>query len=168
MNAIPMSPPSPTVQTPSRRTEPWPIALAIFFAGFIACIASFITFAVRQRMDLVRPDYYEDEIRYQVQMNRVDRTRALGSEAALSLDAARQNLKVRIPGSHAAALESGSIQLYRPSDARADRVWTLKPGTAGTQEVGLSDLGRGRWRARVRWKTGGLEYHLEEALVLGQ
>lgn len=168
MNTVPLSPPTSPAPTTSPRTEPWPIALAIFFAVFIGCIASFIVFAVRQRMDLVRPDYYEDEIRYQVQMNRVDRTRALGGSASLSMDAVRQALKVRIPAAHAAALESGSVQLYRPSDAGADRVWTLKPGTDGMQEVSLSDLGRGRWRARARWKSGGLEYHLEESLILGR
>ncbi len=151
-----------------RRWDPWPVGLVVFFAVFISCVAAFITFAVSQQMDLVRPDYYEEEIRYQVQLDRLGRTRALGPEAALSLDAFARRAWVRVPAAHVAAGARGTVTLYRPSDARADRIVALQPSMGGEQVVSMEGQGPGLWRVRVRWASGGTEYHLEDSVVLGR
>jgi len=153
--------PKPVVSRP--RWEPWPIGIAVFLLVFVACVASLITFAVRQKMDLVRPDYYEEEIRYQVQFDRVTRTRALGKAAQLVADIHRREMRVSIPTTHVGGLIRGTIQFYRPSDAGQDRVIPLKPGKDGSQVESMLGLGAGLWRARVRWAAGGLEYSMEES-----
>lgn len=147
------------------RWEPWPLGIAAFLFVFVSCIAAFITFAVRQQMDLVRPDYYEEEIRYQVQFDRLERTRALGAAARITADATRSTLEVGIPAAHASALTAGTIQFYRPSDAGQDRVIPLKPSADGVQDSDISDLGPGLWRVRVRWTTGGKEYAMDDNFV---
>lgn len=149
---------------PPRRLEPWPIGIAAFLAVFAAAAATYIAFAVGQRMDLVRPDYYEEEIRYQVQYDRLSRTRALGAEASLGVQTTARQLEVRIPASHAAALSSGTIQLYRPSNADSDQILKLAPAADGRQVVDIAGLEPGLWRAKVRWASGGLEYHLESSV----
>ena len=55
----------------------WPYAIAGYFALAITGIAIFITWAVRQNMDLVRSDYYEHEILFQKHIDAVNRTRPL-------------------------------------------------------------------------------------------
>jgi len=141
------------------------VGIAAFLFVFVSCIAAFITFAVRQQMDLVRPDYYEEEIRYQVQFDRLERTRSLGAGARITADAMRGTLEVGIPAAHASALTAGTIQFYRPSDAGQDRVIPLKPSSEGVQKAAISDLGAGLWRVRVRWTTGGKEYAMDETFV---
>lgn len=163
-------PPShvPTPRQAGGRWEPWPVGLAVFFALFVSSVMAFIAFALSQRMDLVRPDYYEDEIRYQVQLNRVRRTHQLGASAAMAPDPASRRVRVRVPAAHVASGLQGTVTLYRPSDARADRTLSLEPSAAGEQEVSLAGLGPGLWRVRARWQAGGLEYHLEDSVVLGR
>ena len=141
------------------------MGIAAFLFVFVSCAAAFITFAVRQQMDLVRPDYYEEEIRYQVQFDRLERTRALGTAARINADAVRGLLEVGIPAAHASALSSGTIQFYRPSDAGQDRVIPLAPSVDGWQTAALGDLGPGLWRVRVRWSTGGKEYAMDDTFV---
>jgi len=158
--------PSAAPVRPSRRWDPWPIGITAFLVVFAGCVAGFIAFAVRQQNDLVRPDYYEEEIRYQTQMNRIERTHSLGTSAAVTADVAGRELTVRIPVSHLATLSLGTVQLYRPSDAGRDRVVKLTPSAEGRQVVSLTDLEPGLWRARVRWTSGGLEYSMDDALVL--
>lgn len=154
------------VATPSKpRWEPWPVGIAAFLFVFVSCIAAFITFAVRQQMDLVRPDYYEEEIRYQVQFDRLERTRSLGAAARIAADSVRGTLEVLIPAAHASALTAGTIQFYRPSDAGQDRVIPLKPSAEGVQKAQIGDLGPGLWRVRVRWTTGGKEYAMDDTFV---
>ena len=163
---IPSGSAIPASRAPKPRWEPWPIGIAAFLFVFVSCVAAFITFAVRQKLDLVRPDYYEEEIRYQVQFDRVKRTRALGGAAQLLADSARRQMRVAIPVGHVTGRTQGTIQFYRPSDARQDRVIPLKPAADGSQLESLRELGPGLWRARVRWAAGGLEYSMEESFEL--
>ena len=69
----PSTPPAPAGR------NPWPIAIVSYFIIFIAFIAWFITFAMRQKMDLVRDDYYDQEIRFQQQIDRVQRTQSIST-----------------------------------------------------------------------------------------
>src|SRR5947207_839195 len=57
------------------RRNPWPIAIIAYFAVFISFIVTFIVWASHQRVDLVRADYYEAEIKFQQQIDRVERSR---------------------------------------------------------------------------------------------
>jgi nitrogen fixation protein FixH len=150
----------------ARRWEPWPIGLIVFFTVFVSLVASFITFAVRQQMDLVRPDYYEEEIRYQKQFDRIRRTQALGRGVGLVVDRAGKTLRVSIPVGHVVTYGSGTIQLYRPSDASQDQLVPVHPSAEGLQEVDLTGLSAGLWRAKLRWSAGGQEYSLDESLVI--
>jgi nitrogen fixation protein FixH len=158
--------PVPVPANSARRWEPWPIALIAFFTVFIGLVASFITFAVRQKMDLVRPDYYEEEIRYQKQFDRIRRTQGLGVEVGMKSDVSGGNLVVRIPAGHVVGLQEGTLQLYRPSDAAQDRLIRLEPGADGVQWVALGDLGEGLWRAKLRWSAGGEEFSLDEEVLI--
>ena len=150
----------------SRRWDPWPIGITAFLLVFAGCVAGYIVFALRQQNDLVRADYYEEEIRYQTQMNRINRTRALGLAAAVASDVSIGELWVRVPLPHLGTMSAGTIQLYRPSDAGRDRTVKLAPSADGRQVVSLAGMEPGLWRARVRWASGGLEYSMEDSLVL--
>ena len=44
--------------------------------------------ACSQKVDLVSPDYYEQELKFQGQIDRVERTRRAASQAAVAYDAA--------------------------------------------------------------------------------
>lgn len=151
---------------PTRRWEPWPIGIAAFLGVFVACVGSFITFAVRQQFDLVRPDYYEEEIRYQVQYNRLERARALGDEVHLAASPGSGLLTFRIPARQVDGLAAGTIQLYRPSDAGKDRIIPMRPDAKGSQEVRLDGLDEGLWRIKVRWTADGLEYAVDGSVVI--
>ena len=48
---------------PKKSLNPWPYAVIGFFVVFISLIVIFIVFSLGQEIQLVRPDYYEEEIR---------------------------------------------------------------------------------------------------------
>ncbi|MBI2949879.1 MAG: FixH family protein [Verrucomicrobia bacterium] len=145
----------------------WPIAIIGFFAVFITFMAGFITFAARQRMDLVRADYYEDEILYQRQIDRVKRTHPVRSEVAIALDAAQERLNVTLPVANSESPITGRIHLYRPSNASLDRELDLALKPDGTRQVAVKDLLPGLWRARLIWSVDGQEFYCDQPLVIG-
>ena len=148
------------------RLNPWPVAIIAYFIVFTAGIVAYIIFSLGQRMDLVRHDYYDEEIRYQEQINRLGRTGTFATELAATYDSTQAAIAVTIPGSHAQAAR-GTIRLYRPADARLDRELPLTVDAQGRQRVDARNLASGLWKVRVQWNVAGEEYFFDRTLVIG-
>lgn len=146
----------------------WPHAIIAWFVIFAAALAAWITFAVRQNLDLVRPDYYEEEIRYQKQLDRLNRTAAVRHEIAVEYDAPRHEITLRLPATHAAERPAGHVQFYRPADAALDFEVPLAVDASGRQRIGTGGLTAGQWKIRVQWNAGGHDYFFEQTTVLDE
>ncbi len=140
--------------------NPWPVGLVVFLGVFVACVVSFGVFAVRQPQDLVSPDYYDREIRYQEHIDRVARAGAASSGMSVSVDVATRTLALAL--SRGAV---GQVEFYRPANAQWDRILPLALDTEGCQRIDLSGLQAGLWRIRVVWSVGGLDYLREVRFV---
>lgn len=161
---------SPTHPNPSpipkAAWNPWPTALIAYFVVFIGCIIAYTAWALRQRVDLVGADYYEREIRYQQQIDRLGRTREFARDVAATYDAAQSAITISLPPAHAAPA-TGTIHLYRPADSRLDRELKLALDPQGRQRVDAGTLASGLWRARVQWTVNGQEYFFDRTLIIG-
>ena len=151
--------------TSSKRSA-WPYAIVGYFAIAITGIACFITWAVKQNMDLVRNDYYEQEILFQKHLDAAARTKALGANAAINFNANTHALCVRVPAAHLAQSFSGKLRLYRPSDAKLDQRFELKPSAAGEQFLNTAQFVPGLWKARAEWTANDVAYVIESNLVI--
>jgi nitrogen fixation protein FixH len=150
----------------SRRWDPWPVSIIVFFSLAIIGCVSFVIFCTRHPVDLVASDYYDQEVRYQDRLESLNRTR--GAQAgSVSLDAARKAILVHLPREHVASGLSGQVELYRPSAQQLDKRFPLRPGTDGVQTIDAAGLPDGLWKVRVSWAAGGQSYQLEEKIVLG-
>jgi hypothetical protein len=154
------------MKTSPRIANLWPYAILGWFVLVISFLATFATWAVQQNMDLVRADYYDEEIRYQQHLDRQQRTRGLAPGAAVGFEAAAQRIRVTLPAAHAARA-TGSIRLYRPSDARLDRERPLRLDPDGQQSLDARELPAGLWKVRVHWTTDGEEFFLEQPVITG-
>lgn len=155
------------MNAPAPARNLWPLGIVIAFATFIAGTAVLIVLAVSHRSELVTPDYYEQEIRHQQHMERVDRTQRLGAQASVSYDAGRQCLVIRIPLAHARAGATGRIHLYRASSSGLDRRLNLEPDSGGLQSIDFAGFPRGPWQVQVSWTAGGKEYYFDRRVVVG-
>ncbi|MEZ0487288.1 FixH family protein [Fibrella aquatica] len=131
------------------------VLVFIVFAGFIGSLVYLMT---RERIDLVRKDYYQDEITYQKQIDRVARTARTGNDSALTLDPERQQIALNLP----AGWEKGTLTFYRPSDSLKDRTIRL---VSNQRAVSTAGLVPGIWRAQLSWSVGGEEYYYEETFT---
>ena len=146
--------------------NPWPFAIMAFFAVLISCIVAFIIFATRNKMELVHANYYEDEMRFQQQMDRVKRTRALPAGVAATYDAKEDSITITLPQEHARLAATGRIELYRPSDSKLDRHLPLALSAEGAQRVEANTLRSGLWKVRVHWKVGGDEFFFDQSMLI--
>ena len=146
--------------------NPWPTAIIGFFAFFISAVVSFIVFAVRHPMDLVRPDYYEAEVRYQRHFDSLQRTQLVAAEVKVAYDAVQQCVSIALPAAHRLAGLNGHVQFYRPSDAGLDHVIPLAVDPTGRQQVDVRTLRHGLWKVRVHWQVKDAEFFCDRAVVL--
>lgn len=154
------------MNSPAKSLNPWPIAIIGFFAVFITFIASYVVFAAAQKMDLVRPDYYEEEIQYQHHLKRLDQTGPIRGGVAITYSPTEQSILVSLPQGRGPSKVNGSVQFYRPSDARLDRELPLGLNADGTQLFDVKNLRPGLWKVRVNWRLEHGEFYFEQAVVI--
>jgi hypothetical protein len=146
----------------------WPLGIIVALAVFITGTVGLIVMACSQRVDLVSPDYYERELKFQGQIDRVERTHHAASQASVAYDAAGKCITVLLPPDQAGREIIGRIELYRPSAAGLDRAVKLDPDAKGIQRLDASGLEPGLWRVRVSWTSEKQNYYLEQQVVVGQ
>jgi len=159
-----MSNPNP----PKSSFNPWPLGIVVFFAVAICAAVVFVVFCQRHKVDLVTSDYYEEEIRYQDQLDRMHRAASLEAPARVGYDAEAGRLTVNLPPDHLAKTPKGWIQLYRPSSAGLDQKIPLQVDMLGAQVIDVSGLAEGLWHIRVSWSASGADYYYDQKLVVGQ
>ncbi len=145
--------------------NPWPVALVVFLSLFGCYIAGFIVFASVQKMDLVREDYYDQEIRFQQQIDRVKRTSPVLADANIDYDRAGDLVNLRLPSVKNTDID-GTVTFYRPSDAGLDTNVKLGLDAAGHQSVSVRELKTGLWKVRVQWNAAGQDYYFEKPIVI--
>ena len=148
------------------RSNPWPYAIIGWMLLFGTGMAAWVVVAVRNDPELVRADYYEQEIAYQQQIDRLHRTAAVRSELSVAYDLAKAQVALRLPAAHLADKPAGTIHFYRPSNAKLDFHLPLTVDASGAQNIPTAKLQGGLWKVRVSWTSGGQEYFHDQSLVL--
>lgn len=148
--------------------NPWPYGIILFFVLLFCGLATVVVIAATHRESLVSENYYEQELKFQAQIDGAARAQKCGARLQLETEAGARagKLVVRLPAGQMARHCSGVIEFYRPSSPALDREFPLAPGADGSQTVDVSKLAAGLWQVRVRWTAGGEEYFLEQKIKL--
>jgi hypothetical protein len=150
----------------SPRVNLWPISIISFFSVAILGCITFVTFCSRHPADLISPNYYEDEVKYQGHIDRLQQTRERASLASVSYDTGTRTIMVSIPSEIAAGNPTGQIQLYRPSALNQDQLVKLELDARGRQTLNAAKLLPGLWKIRVSWTVAEHQYFIDQRLVV--
>lgn len=143
----------------------WPAGIIAFFVVFISFMMFVWAYANSQHVDLVVPNYYERQIKYQQQIDRIQRTKDLPEPLRLSYSSRQHLLEIYFPAFFLPEKVTGNITLYRPSDARMDYSVTIALNSEGKQFIPTENLLAGLWRIKIDWEADGLDYYYEEAVT---
>jgi hypothetical protein len=149
-----------------RSWNPWPISIVAFFTVAIIGCGTFIAFCSRHPADLVAADYYEQEVRYQGQIDRLQHAQQPTAAATVTYDAKTRLISIALPPNSSRGKPSGSIQLYRPSATNLDRQLKLAPNENGVQMIDASSLIPGLWKVHVSWTADQEEFYLDQKIVI--
>ena len=137
----------------------WIVVSFVLFAMFIGTL---VVFCVRQDSPLVSQQYYQEELDYQNQIERIENANALAESPEITI----VNDSLRITYIRFSEMENGKIKLFRPSDPRLDRQYDLLNSTQESQAFSIGDLQKGLYKARLLWEQDGKEFYIEKTIVI--
>lgn len=144
----------------------WGIGIAVAYAVFFLAMVSMVIASRFQRSDLVTRDYYEQEIKYQEQIDRLARTAAQGHALDIQFDAVLDAVSIQFPTAVAGSRVSGKIALFRPANAAYDKTYDISLDAANRQILSCDRLPRGMWRVKIAWRIDSEEFYTEEIVRL--
>lgn len=140
-------------------TMNWGTGIFLSFLGFIVVIMTMVTISVRMDgIELVTESYYEKEIVYQDQIDKEQATLDQNKDI-MTFDMKGQMILVDLPSG-----ASGTLHLFRPSDAALDQKIKLDGNSQRAIEVPINQLKSGYWKAQLNWIENGVEYYQEKKL----
>lgn len=139
----------------------WGHGLMIFFGGFVLLMVSLVIICMKQDdIHLVTQNYYEEEIRYQQQLDKMENARGLDYQA-IRYQSGDKTVDLNLPEG-----AEGTLHLFRPSDARLDQKFMVKMDKRNPFTVNLAHLQPGYWKLKLSWKEGDRAYYVEKQITI--
>lgn len=144
----------------------WGVGIFMFYGLFVVAVLALVLFVSLEEIQLVEPDYYEKELVFQQQIDRVKRTLELPSAVTFDYDRTGRVITVLYPPEVEPSRLAGRISLMRPSNADLDRMVQVLPDSTGRQVIDASALELGMWRLKASWMIDDVEYYSEDMIVI--
>ena len=144
----------------------WGTKIIVAFACFIGVISTMVYISMNQNISLVAENYYEEEMAYEDQIQRIKNNNALVQQIEFKLDRKTYEANFIYPNEIKNSFQKGTIQFFRASDARLDKEFAMTPKSVGGQKIDLNGFRTGLWSIKIKWESKDKEYYKELSLVL--
>lgn len=134
----------------------WGKGLVLAYAAFISVVFIMISISISKNVDLVTEDYYDKEIKYQEEIDRINNTNILKEQVIFNID--EPTVKIIFPVKSPQSVISGEILFYRPSESRKDFSITISADNSGSQSIDISGISKGLWKVKVIWNMDSTGY----------
>lgn len=142
----------------------WGFGIVVFVGIFMAFILTLVYKCSKENVDLVSSDYYDKEIQYQKQINRINNSSELTSQLVIKAEDGKVN--VLFPESFKGLKLQGNITFFKPDNAAKDFEVPLNLDDNLKQSISTKDLASGRWNVKVIYSDHQKEYYAEEKISL--
>jgi hypothetical protein len=141
----------------------WGTGIAIFYSFFVIAMLVFVYAATNQDISLVSDTYYEEDLSYQVKLDKIQRTNQLKHIFELSIEQNSTGISVTIPEelSHF----KGNMTLFHPAYAMLDQIYPIESNTQYKQLIPVQRLKKGRWLVKIEGENEGKNYYHEAYLL---
>lgn len=141
----------------------WGYKILLVYAVFVIGIMTLVFVSSNQKMDLVTPDYYGKELKFQQQIDESKRAGALSQEVRCEVK--ERVLIINLPAEFEGKKIEGELSIYCPSDMNKDKQFTIETAET-TINKNLPDGLKGMFEVHLKWKADGITYYFEKKLIL--
>jgi hypothetical protein len=141
----------------------WGHKIIIVFIIFAAGILTLVTKSMQTKIDLVTPDYYGEELKYQQVIDGRKQASSLSSPVKISQE--ENTVTLAFPAEMQDIPLSGNILFYRASNSSQDVSVPLQ-SQKGLLVLDKNRLQKGSYRIQLTWKANGKKYFQENAIMV--
>lgn len=139
----------------------WGIKIILSFVIFAAGIIIMVAISISKSTDLVSENYYEQEIKYQDQIDLLKNSREI--EKIISLTYADNLITIKSAGKKGL---KGEMHFYRTSNAAKDFKIDFSPDEKGMQTLTASNLDKGLWKVKMSLKDSSSKFFVEKSIFI--
>lgn len=141
----------------------WGYKIIFVYAIFVAGIVFMVVKSSFQNVDLVRPDYYEAELKYQETIDATQRANALSTKLKLTIN--EDTLKIVFPQEIKNTVAVANIWLYCIADVKKDENKIFSVVDANLN-MPLPAINKGLHDVKVSWEWNGQTYFSEQKIFI--
>lgn len=142
----------------------WGTGITVFIVFILLMNVVVIIFAFSQKVDLVTPNYYEKELKYQDEIDAQQKTLQLSENVIVEYKS--QIVVIQFPQEFYSKELDGNILLYRPADSSKDLKVEVKIDSTGKQMISTTRLAKGFWKVKINWSLENVTYSDEKSIFL--
>ena len=143
----------------------WGIRIIILLGAFISMVLFMVSRAMKEEFHLVTENYYEREVKYQEEIDKINNARALTQPISISYQPAENMVCIAFPDTHKRHVE-GKVYFFRPSDSSLDREFEADPDESGLQNINVKNFEIGLWQVKISWRYGQQEFQEEKNIII--
>ncbi len=137
----------------------WGWRIVMLYGGFVALMSFLVWKTTCVKDDLVTPDYYAKELKYQEQLDKQKRTNELKEQLSWNVDGRKVELK--FPADLVSKNVKADVLFYSPSEARKDFEVRCSPDSNGIYQVNSEKFEHGVYQMKIDWSVEGVSYYNE-------
>lgn len=142
----------------------WGKKIAILYIGFICMIGFLVYKSSAEKVDLVSPDYYAQELKFQDKINQMNNMNLISGQ--IEYQAKNNTITISYPKSWQEFPATGNIKFYRPSNSKLDFSTTLKINSSGVQQIQNAQFERGIYTMQISFTQQGKKYYKEQQIFM--
>jgi hypothetical protein len=139
----------------------WGYKILIVYVAFVIGIMFLVFKANQQKFDLVTPNYYEAELKFQNVIDQKQRVAELSSQPKISHSV--NSVTIQLPEEFFNKEVKGEVYLYRPSDASKDIKTSFSTKKSFVEMFLHEDLS-GAYDLKLSWQADGKSYYNEQRI----
>ncbi len=129
------------------------------YGGFVVLMAVLVYKCTNMKVDVIKKDYYAEELAYQQQIEKQDRTHNLTQQPTWNV--AGDNVTIQFPKMESTEPVKGTAEFYCPSDDTKDKTFPITVNSENIYTVAKSTLKAGRYKMKLNWTVGSTAYYNE-------
>jgi hypothetical protein len=137
----------------------WGFRIVLLYVGFVALIVTMVSLTMIEKVDLVAKDYYDQEIKYQKRIDRINQSNSLKSN--LTWEVRQGKLALQFPLELKGQKIKAKAFFYRPSDAALDKTIEISADTTCSFDLSTQNLKPGLYKLQMEWEANEVAYYNE-------
>jgi hypothetical protein len=139
----------------------WGHKILFVYLAFVVGILFLVFKANQEKFDLVTPNYYDAELKFQNVIDQKQRVAELSAPPKISHSV--NTVSIQLPGEFLNKEVKGQLYLYRPSDATKD-IKTSFITSKSFAEIALNQNLSGAYDLKLSWLADGKTFYNEQRI----